>query len=126
MALINYLAEVWGISIIVISFALLIKESYVKKLLASMESEGNLFISGAVSFVIGISMVLSQNIWVRNWQVIITILGWLVLVKGLAIMFFPGSIKNWIRKIDAAQFLPFALLALIIVGLVITYFGFTA
>jgi len=122
----NYLAEVWGISIIVVSLTLLIKEKHLKRLFSSIETEESLFMWGLISFVIGITMILSYNVWIQGWQVIITILGWASLIKGLFLLFSPELMKNWAKKIERAPFLPFALLIAVFIGLVITYFGFTA
>ena len=126
MVLANYLAEIWGISIIIISLVLLVKEKYLKNILASIENDGNLFLWGFISLVIGLAMVLSYNVWDKNWQVIITILGWLALLKGLALLFLPEMVKKYTKKIENAPFLPYVLFILIFIGLAITYFGFTS
>jgi hypothetical protein len=122
----NYLAEVWGISMVVIALVLLVKESYLKRLFISMENEDNLFFWGFVTFIIGITMVLAHNIWVKDWQVIITIFGWASLLKGLFILFLPKITIFWIKKVENAPFIPYALVVAVFVGLAITYFGFTA
>ena len=122
----NYLAEIWGISMVVVCLALLIKPKYLKRLFASMEDEGNLFMWGLISLVIGIATVLAHNIWVKNWQVIVTILGWLALAKGLSLLFLPELLKSYVKKIEDKQWLPIALVIGVFIGLIITYFGFTA
>ena len=122
----NYLAEVWGISVVVVSFALLINEKHLKGLFAKISSEESLFMCGLVSFVIGIATVLAHNIWTTNWQIVITILGWLALLKGLALLFMPDLFKKWTKKIESSSLLPYILVVTLIIGLVITYFGFTA
>ena len=122
----NYLAEIWGISIVVISLALIIKDNYIKRLFNKIETEENLFCWGLISFVIGIAMVLAHNIWAQNWQVIITIFGWLALLKGLAMLFIPELVKKWTKKIENKEWLPIALIVVLIVGLILTYLGFTA
>ena len=122
----NYLAEIWGISIVVISLALLIKENHLKRLFASIETEEGFFLWGFISFIIGLAMVLSYNAWTQSWQVVITIFGWLALLKGLALLFLPEQMKKYAKKMEAAQFIPYAMVVILIIGLVITYFGFTA
>ena len=124
--LINYLAQIWGISITVVCLAVLIKPKYLKMLFAGMKNEAIMPFLGIISFVIGLAMVLSYNVWNRNWQVIITILGWLSLLKGLAIIFLPNLMEKSAKKIEGSPFLPYLLIAMLIVGLAITYFGFTA
>ena len=66
-----------------------IKEKHLKSIFAKIDTEEGLFAWGLVSFVVGIAMVLSYNVWAWNWQIVITILGWAALVKGLFLLFFP-------------------------------------
>jgi len=120
----NYLAQILGISMVVIPLALLIREKHLKRIFSSVETEECLLCWGLISFVIGIAMVLAHNIWVANWQVIVTILGWVALLKGLAILFFPDFTRAWTKKIENKQWLPIALVIAVFIGLVITYFGF--
>jgi len=126
MALSNYLAEIWGISITVVCLALLIKEKHLRRLFAEIETENNMFCWGLASVVIGLAMVLAHNVWVKNWQVIVTILGWISLIKGLSLLFIPELVKSWVKKIESKQWLPFALVVGVFIGLAITYYGFTA
>jgi uncharacterized membrane protein len=126
MELSNFLAELLGISFVVISLAFLVKETYLKQMFLKIKTEENLFCLGFVTFIIGLGMVLSHNIWVQNWKVIITIFGWASLIKGLSFMFFPEFVKTWVKKMETQQWLPVALVAVVFVGLVLTYFGFTA
>ncbi len=122
----NYLAEIWGISIVVISLAFLVKEKHLKRLFSAIETEENLFCWGFVTFVIGAAMVLSHNVWDKNWQVIITIFGWASLVKGLSFLFFPEFVKKMAKKMENQQWLPIALVVAVFIGLALTYLGFTA
>ena len=122
----NYLAQVWGIFLVLVPLALLINPKYLKRLFIEAENEATMLFLAMVSLIIGLAMILSYNVWDKNWQVIITILGWLSLAKGLAVLFFPEYIKKYVRKMENAPFLPIALVVMIFVGLVITYLGFTA
>ena len=48
-----------------------------------------IFLSGALSLLAGVAIVRVHNVWTGGWPVIITILGWLLIVGGLARMWFP-------------------------------------
>lgn len=126
MNLSNYLAEVLGLSIIAVSLALLIKPKYLKRLFIEVENETTMFFGGIISLVLGLAMVLAHNVWVYDWQVIVTIFGWCSLLKGLSALFMPELMKKCAKKMENAPFLPFALLVALFVGLALTYFGFTA
>jgi len=122
----NYLAELWGISLVVIAFAMLLKPKYLNMIFAETEKEETLFLWGILTFLIGLAIVLAHNIWVKDWQVIITLFGWASLLKGLAILFFPELLMRYAKKIENKQWLPIALVIAVFIGLIITYFGFTA
>ena len=126
MNLLNYLAEVWGIFLVLVPLALLVNQNYLKRLFAEVENEATMFFLSIVSLAIGLAMILAYNVWAKNWQVIITILGWLALIKGIAVLFLPELVKKWVKKIENAPFLPYALMIMVLIGLVITYLGFTA
>ena len=79
------------------------------------------FISGFVTLIIGMLLVEYHNIWMRNWIVLITLVGWLSLVKGVMLIAYPRYIslfKGWYKKTLAWGFLMLAL------GFLFGYFGF--
>ena len=45
--------------------------------------------NGAVLFVAGLSIVRAHNLWVRRWPVVVTVVGWVVLILGLFRMLAP-------------------------------------
>ncbi len=125
MVLINYLAQVWGISTVIITFALLINGRHLKRLFAALETEESFFLWGFISLVIGVAMILAYNVWDWSWQIIITLLGWAALVKGLFFLFCPEFMKKWAKKMNN-DWLSVWLIILLLIGLAITYYGFTA
>jgi hypothetical protein len=46
-------------------------------------------VSGVLSFVAGLAVVRVHNHWAGDWAVLVTILGWLLLVGGLVRLLFP-------------------------------------
>lgn len=50
-----------------------------------------IYITGLITFVAGLAIVLNHNVWVGNWPVIITVLGWISFIKGIWLVAFPGS-----------------------------------
>ncbi len=121
----NYLAELWGITIVVVSLALLKKPKIIEKILAETQNEAAMFYWGVVSFIIGLAMVLAHNVWVPDWRTVITVLGWLTLAKGLDTLFFPEHLrKRWSQMKSHRWSWIFA--SLLLVGLVLIFLGFTA
>lgn len=85
------------------------------------KSQGLTFISGFITLIIGMLLVTYHNIWVKNWTVLITIIAWVSLLKGVMLIAFPQSIssfKGWYKNTRIWG------VFIIIVGLLFGYFGF--
>lgn len=50
-----------------------------------------MYLGGLISLVIGILIVLHNNIWTLNWELIITVVGWISLLKGIFIIVSPRT-----------------------------------
>ena len=59
-----------------------------------MRSRALVFISGLLSMVAGLAIVLTHNVWVAHWPVLITIIGWLGLISGLARILVPEKVEE--------------------------------
>jgi hypothetical protein len=53
-----------------------------------------IFISGILSLLAGVAIVRVHNVWTGDWSVIITILGWLLILGGLVRMWFPQKASD--------------------------------
>lgn len=74
------------------------------------------YLSGALFFIAGLSIVRIHNHWTRNWTVLVTITGWLALVLGLFRMFAADAYQQ------GAQSIPLSMIALELLGLLIGIF----
>jgi cytochrome bd-type quinol oxidase subunit 2 len=59
-----------------------------------------IFVSGILLFVAGLAIVRVHNRWTNGWPVLVTVLGWLAVLGGLARMLFPNRTgfdcrRNW-------------------------------
>jgi len=46
------------------------------------------YLNGGLLFVAGLSIILAHNRWVRDWSVVITLVGWFGIIFGLLRLFF--------------------------------------
>ncbi len=77
-----FLAQFWGVSFVILSVLFLMRrESIVGYMKSVMSEPGILFIAGYVSLSMGIASILVHNVWTLNWRGIVTLMGWLALVK---------------------------------------------
>ena len=52
---------------------------------------GVTYLNGVLLFVGGIAIIRVHNFWVRNWIIIITLIGWITILLGVFRMFFPTA-----------------------------------
>ena len=77
------------------------------------------FLNGVLLFVGGISIIRVHNFWVRNWTILITLIGWLTIILGLLRMLIPTA------KQAGENFSTYLLLTVLFVtGLFLTLKGY--
>jgi len=95
-----------------------------KKMLESFEdSPGLMMVSGLMSIVLGMLLIEYHNLWVQDWRVLVTIIGWAALIKGVLFIAFPHYLaffKPWYKNLK-----PWGLFC-IGLGVLFGYFGFVA
>lgn len=96
----------------------------IKKMLASFDdSQGLTIMSGFAMIAIGGLLVENHNIWVKDWPVLVTIIGWASLIKGVIFVGFPDviSFSGGMFKKAPVDKLGYVIIAL---GLLFGYYGF--
>jgi hypothetical protein len=84
------IAGLIGPTLIALAAATLINLGSISTLVESISHDPALvMVSGVLSFVAGLAVVRVHNHWAGDWAVLVTILGWLLLVGGLVRLLFP-------------------------------------
>jgi hypothetical protein len=65
-----------------------------------------------------------HNIWVGNWTVLITILGWLAVFKGVLIITVPKRVERFSKTVFSGQMLQWFPYIAGLLGLLFGYLGF--
>ena len=94
-------------SVIYLSAALgaLFSPDHYQRSLTTSSRIGLSYLTGFVALIIGFLIVHYHNFWVGDWTVLITIIGWLALIKGIIIIAFP----QFIHKLSEMIFTGFGL-----------------
>jgi len=51
-----------------------------------------IYLTGLITFIMGLAILLFHNIWVADWRVIITVFGWLAFIKGALLIILPHTL----------------------------------
>jgi hypothetical protein len=82
--------QLLGIVYLAVGIGVLLNPQFYKKLLDDYsENLAVVYLGGLIALAIGYLLTTFHNIWVKDWPVIITLIGWIALAKGLLILVLP-------------------------------------
>lgn len=121
-----FLAKIIGWYFIIMSLFTLIKPQFVKTLMSDILTRNSLlFFTAIVTLILGIILVVSHNIWIWGWPVIITLISWLVLISGITRLFFPDTVKKtWQCWIHHPNYLMIATVISLLIGIYLIYIAY--
>ena len=120
-----FLAKVIGLYFVIVSLILLIKpEQFRDYALSFLKNKVQLLPTALFTLILGILMVISHNIWVYEWRVWITLISWLVLVKGVLLLFNPSWFDRFVRSVYENGYLRVFAVIYLVVGLLFCWKGF--
>ncbi|MEO9484320.1 MAG: hypothetical protein ABJG47_12765 [Ekhidna sp.] len=85
-----------------------------------------LFLGGWVATCMGAVLVHIHNLWVNDWRLLITIISWTILLKGITLLAFPRAIRLFEEWFTPRGIQNYFLPIVIMLGLIFGYFGFFA
>ena len=121
-----FLARFWGLLFFIVGLLYLIKKDLIEKIKKQAEDENFLFLSGWLSLLLGAFTIAVHNIWIADWKVIITIIGWMALIKGIALIGFPETSKKSVKLVNNDILVKILLLLTVVLGTFLIWKSYTA
>ncbi len=109
----KYIAKLLGPTLIVMN----VSEAINSQIWATVPTTQT-YLAGALWFVAGLSIILAHNHWTFSWSVLVTLMGWFIMLGGLSRMFFPEPVQQGSLNASVVFALQMVLLA---IGIVLTY-----
>jgi hypothetical protein len=124
----TFLAKLIGPLALALGLGVLFNRDAVRAVLDEfIRNRAILFLAGLITFPAGLAIVLTHNIWVADWPLIITIVGWLTMFSGAVRIVAPeGAIRYGRRAYDRPGGPLFGALVWLALGIVLTFFGYVA
>ena len=118
-----FLGKVIGWYLVIMSLALLLREHEMHAIMTGFMSQPTLlFFVAAFTLILGLLLVVSHNVWVKGWPVVITVIAWLTLIGGVVRLFAPEYLiqgAQWWLK--SPHYLVCAAVVYLIVGVFLLY-----
>jgi hypothetical protein len=102
------------------------KRATVDTVAALLRNSPMMFLTGAITVIAGLAMVLGHNIWSGGAvTVIVTIVGWVTLIKGLLFLMPEAAPRVYLGALQFEQLFYLYAAVSILLGIYLTYSGFT-
>ena len=123
-----FLSRLIGLYCILVALAMITrKQATLEAVTAVLRDPSMMFVLGAITLVAGLAMVLAHNIWSGGaLTVIVTLVGWITLVKSLFLLFLPPEVEAgfFLRQLHYPElFYLYGAISLVL-GIYLTYGGF--
>lgn len=99
-----YLARFWG-SLFIILGLMSVGAKLLGRIIEYTEDKTITISTGYITFLLGLITVTLHNIWVADWRIAVTILGWTTLLKGIEKIAFPGRVNKIAQMFKGGQIL---------------------
>jgi hypothetical protein len=100
-------------------------EIYLEMMKSFMANGGLVFVVGMLTLVAGLAIVNAHNLWVADWRVIITVIGWIAILRGIASMMFPFRVRQLGEIMLASSTAPIVgAVITIVLGAILTVMGY--
>lgn len=122
-----FLAQLIGPVMLAVGLGIFFSKEYYMKVYRHLENETlAVLMSGIAALIIGIVMVMSHNIWEGFIPTVVTLVGWLSILKGLMLIVTPGTVNRIGDKLGSTQWFPVIGAVYALLGAFISYVVYLA
>jgi 4-amino-4-deoxy-L-arabinose transferase-like glycosyltransferase len=121
-----YLAQLIGPIFIAIGAGMLLNANAFLTLAEQfLHSYALIYLAGVITLTAGLALVLAHNVWIGDWRLIITVLGWLGVIGGTFRIVWPQEVVAiGSAMLNHPEVLMAAGFAVFVIGAVLSYYGY--
>ena len=121
-----FLAKFIGLTFMVIGVGTLVNREWYRELIVQFFSDrGQVYLSGILALLAGVAIVLVHNVWTPDWRILITLLGWIAIAKGVMRLTFPALAMRSAKKFSGTTTpTTFSGVGVLVLGVFLTAMGY--
>jgi len=121
-----FFAKAYGIYFLVVGLALIFNTGRFRGWYEDiLRAEHRSLLGGVLALLIGAFIIAAHNLWVPDWRIIITLIGYWGVVKGAGLLIIPNFVQIFKPMISSSNIVYKASgIAWFIIGLILFYFGY--
>lgn len=123
----TFLSQLWGPAILAVGLGIFASRKYYIRIYRDLEKETlSVLLFGMVAITAGIAQIHFHNSWSSFPEAVVSLLGWMLLLKGLAFAIVPGFVDRGGDFQVNSNLVPLGGALMIIVGIYLSWVGFFA
>jgi hypothetical protein len=120
-----FLAQIWGPIMIAMGLGFFLSQSYYVKIYKNLEQDPfAVILFGMIGMAAGLAQVLTHNAWGSFTEVVISLLGWALLLKGLFCVVIPRFVEKSGDWAIQAKIFPASGIITFVLGLIISWIAY--
>jgi len=118
-----FLAKFWGWYLVIFFLILSYNPGRIKQISKDLKNSRFSVLVGFIAIIIGLLNILFYNEWTYDWTMIITLIGWIALGKGMFIFTFPSQAAKMVNYINI-RWIQLVYVLLLLLGLYLLNTGY--
>ena len=120
-----FLAQMWGPAMLAVGLGFFVSRKYYVKIYRDLEKETfALLVFGMAGIAAGIAQVSIHNVWDTVPQIIVSLLGWALIVKAAVFAIAPNVVDQWGDWAADSKLIPVAGTFVLIIGAYLSWFAY--
>ena len=96
------ISQILGLTYVIVGIGLLLNPANYQSILKGFcESPALSYLGGLLALIFGLTILVFHHAWSADWTVIITLVGWLAIIKGSVLVAYPSAVLQPSRRILA-------------------------
>lgn len=122
-----YLARLLGPVLAVAGIGILISpNAYLAMAGGMMNDAALIYLATIMGLLGGLALLQAHNLWVADWRVIITLLGWLTVIESVVWLLFPSEMRRVWAPLLSETLLFVSAAIVLVAAAVLCFFGYIA
>ena len=97
-----FLARFWGSLFLILGLSS-VGAKFLGRVIQYTEDKTITVSTGYITFLLGLATVVAHNLWVADWRVAVTLLGWITLFKGIEKIALPERVNKKAQMFKGGQ-----------------------
>lgn len=126
MCLSIFFAQLIGLYLVIVSLGVLIHHHRYRRVTHEfLTNHALVAISGNLGLLMGLVILVMHHVWVANWPVVITIIGWFLVLRGILAIFLPAVFVKYSKELIERRGFYLCSWVCFLVGVYLLWLGFT-